>query len=131
MALYEIRPLQLRILEILRAVDKTCREHDLCYYIWAGTMIGAVRHKGFIPWDDDLDIAMPRPDYERLIAHQREWLPKPFESTSLISLILIWQFTPHQLSHYRTRSQLFIRRCFLACRSAIFWRMIPELEKQL
>lgn len=79
MALYEIRPLQLRILEILRAVDKTCREHDLCYYIWAGTMIGAVRHKGFIPWDDDLDIAMPRPDYERLIAHQWEWLPKPFE----------------------------------------------------
>ncbi|MBR7086147.1 MAG: LicD family protein, partial [Prevotella sp.] len=46
MALYEIRPLQLRILEILRAVDKTCRQHDLRYYIWAGTMIGAVRHKG-------------------------------------------------------------------------------------
>ena len=79
MALYEIRPLQLRILDILRAVDKTCREHGLCYYIWAGTMIGAVRHKGFIPWDDDLDIAMPRPDYERLIAHQQEWLPEPFE----------------------------------------------------
>ena len=79
MALYDIRPLQLRILEILRAVDSTCRQHQLRYYIWAGTMIGAVRHKGFIPWDDDLDIAMPRPDYDRLIAHGHEWLPKPFE----------------------------------------------------
>ena len=79
MALYEIRPLQLRILDILKAVDSTCREHSLRYYIWAGTMIGAVRHKGFIPWDDDLDIAMPRPDYDRLIQHAREWLPEPFE----------------------------------------------------
>lgn len=79
MALYDIRPLQLRILEILRAVDKTCTEHHLHYYLWAGSMIGAIRHKGFIPWDDDLDIAMPRPDYERLITHQKEWLPQPFE----------------------------------------------------
>ena len=79
MALYDIRPLQLRILRILEAVDKTCREHNLQYYIWAGTMIGAVRHKGFIPWDDDLDIAMPRPDYEQLIANCRDWLPQPFE----------------------------------------------------
>ncbi len=79
MPAYDIRPLQLRILSILEAVDRTCREHQLRYYIWAGTMIGAVRHKGFIPWDDDLDIAMPRPDYDRLIAHQKEWLPEPFE----------------------------------------------------
>ena len=79
MAQYDIRPLQLRVLEILRAVDATCRQHGLHYYIWAGTMIGAVRHKGFIPWDDDLDIAMPRPDYEQLIAHQKEWLPAPYE----------------------------------------------------
>ena len=79
MASYNIRPLQLRILSILQAVDQTCRKHGLQYYLWAGTMIGAVRHKGFIPWDDDLDIAMPRPDYDRLIAHCHEWLPQPFE----------------------------------------------------
>jgi lipopolysaccharide cholinephosphotransferase len=80
MANYDIRPLQLRILDILIAIDKVCSEHHLRYYIWAGTMLGAVRHKGFIPWDDDLDIAMPRPDYEQLIAHASEWLPEQFET---------------------------------------------------
>ena len=79
MALYEIRPLQLRILKNLQAVDAACKTHGLRYYIWAATMIGAIRHKGFIPWDDDLDIAMPRPDYDRLIAHAREWLSEPYE----------------------------------------------------
>lgn len=82
MASYDIRPLQLRILDILLAVDKVCREHGLRYYLWAGTMLGAVRHKGFIPWDDDLDIAMPRRDYDLLMAHASEWMPEPMEVVS-------------------------------------------------
>ena len=49
MANYDIRPLQLRILKNLLAVDKVCKEHNLRYYIMAGTMLGAVRLKGFIP----------------------------------------------------------------------------------
>ncbi len=76
---YDVRTLQLRILGNLLAVDKVCREHSLHYYIYDGTMLGAVRHQGFIPWDDDLDIAMPRPDYETFIAHANEWLPRPYE----------------------------------------------------
>lgn len=80
MADYDIRPLQLRILKILLAVDKVCKEHGLRYYIMAGTMLGAVRHKGFIPWDDDLDIGMPRADYDLLMSHSKEWLPKPYEA---------------------------------------------------
>ena len=80
MAEYDIRTLQLHILKILLAVDSVCREHGLRYYIWAGTMLGAVRHKGFIPWDDDMDICMPRPDYDRLMAHAKEWLPTPYEA---------------------------------------------------
>lgn len=79
MATYDIRPLQLRMLKILLAFDQMCREQGLRYCIMAGTMIGAVRHKGFIPWDDDMDVGMPRPDYEKFIAHCREWLPAPYE----------------------------------------------------
>ena len=79
MANYDIKELQQRILNILLEFDKVCARHGLRYCICGGTMIGAVRHKGFIPWDDDLDVSMPRPDYERLIAHAKEWLPEPLE----------------------------------------------------
>lgn len=79
MAAYDIRPLQLRILNNLMALDKVCREHGLRYFIVAGTMLGAVRHKGFIPWDDDLDVAMPRKDYDQLMAHAGQWMLPPYE----------------------------------------------------
>lgn len=44
-----------------------CKAHDLKYYIAYGSLIGAIRHKGFIPWDDDIDVIMPRDDYEKLL----------------------------------------------------------------
>lgn len=74
---YNLRDFQLRLLEILKQIDTVCRNHQLTYYIEAGTLLGAVRHKGFIPWDDDIDIIMPRPDYDQLIAHAQDWLPNP------------------------------------------------------
>ena len=53
-------------LEIFQEFDRLCTQNGLKYYVIAGTLLGAVRHKGFIPWDDDIDVAMPRKDYERL-----------------------------------------------------------------
>src|SRR5574344_393106 len=79
---YDIRALQLRILRILKTFHAVCQEHNLTYYITSGTMLGAVRHGGFIPWDDDLDVAMPRADYDRLLSHASEYLPQPFELVS-------------------------------------------------
>ena len=79
MPAYDIRTLQLRILDILVQVDRVCCSHQLTYYLAAGTLLGAVRHKGFIPWDDDIDIAMPRADYDRFVQHAHEWLPEPLE----------------------------------------------------
>ena len=56
-------------LEILDQIDAFCRKHGLKYSLAYGTLIGAVRHGGFIPWDDDVDIVMPREDYEYLLSH--------------------------------------------------------------
>ena len=61
----ELRRLQLVLLEMLIELDSLCKKHNIRYCIIAGTLLGAVRHEGFIPWDDDLDVAMTRDEYER------------------------------------------------------------------
>jgi len=60
----ELRETQLLILNHL---DTFCRENEIRYSLFAGTLLGAIRHGGYIPWDDDIDIVLPRPDYERLL----------------------------------------------------------------
>ena len=62
-----LKEIQAKSLEILRDVDSFCRKEQISYSLAYGTLIGAIRHKGFIPWDDDIDIVMPRADYERFV----------------------------------------------------------------
>ena len=58
--------MQTRLLVIMKWFHELCEKENLKYYAIGGTALGAVRHNGFIPWDDDLDVGMPRKDYERL-----------------------------------------------------------------
>lgn len=63
-----LQKLHLEILSIMDEVIRVCKGNNIRYYIVGGTLLGAIRHNGFIPWDDDFDIAMPREDFERFIA---------------------------------------------------------------
>ena len=68
--------MQHRMTEMLRVIDGICHRHGLRYWLCSGTLLGAVRHEGYIPWDDDLDIEMMRPDYDRLMEILPRELPE-------------------------------------------------------
>lgn len=70
------------LLSAMKDIDKICRENGLRYYLHAGTLLGAFNHKGFIPWDDDVDISMPVDDYEKLVAIiEKEYADRYFVET--------------------------------------------------
>lgn len=76
----ELRKLQLVELDLMKLFSDICEKHHLRYYLVGGTMLGAVRHKGFIPWDDDMDVGMPRPDYEKFLKIVNDELPEGYGS---------------------------------------------------
>lgn len=105
----QLRRMQLRMLDILMVIDDICHRHNIPYWLSGGSMLGAVRHEGFIPWDDDLDIEMLRPDFERLM----ELLPRELPD----HIALQWHTTDpnyfFQFAKVRDRrSQLFERNGF-------------------
>lgn len=92
----EIRAVQGKILEIMKYVDVLCRNHDIPYYIMGGTALGAVRHGGFIPWDDDLDIFMTPDAYQKFSA--------AFHAEASAQFVLQeWRTTPDYLEYAKVR----------------------------
>ncbi len=91
-----VREVQEKILDIMRYIDKLCRENGIVYYIMGGTALGAVRHGGFIPWDDDLDIFMTPSEYEKF--------KLAFEKASSEGFVLQeWKTTPDYLEYAKVR----------------------------
>ena len=80
-------------LEIFSVFDSICKKYELPYFVDYGTLLGAVRHQGFIPWDDDLDITMFRPDYERLKTIIRDELPQPYFFQDAYSDSILFTFS--------------------------------------
>ncbi len=91
-----VRDVQDKILEIMLYIDKLCRENNITYHIMGGTALGAVRHGGFIPWDDDLDIFMTPQEYEKF--------KKAFKTQKSNKFIIQeWKTVPKYLEYAKVR----------------------------
>ena len=100
---------QAKLLEILKAFIAVCDKHNLRWQMCAGSVLGAVRHKGFIPWDDDVDVMMPREDYNKFIKLQKEFEGTPY-------FIQTWRSDPHYTYNYaklRDSSTTFIENFYV------------------
>jgi lipopolysaccharide cholinephosphotransferase len=119
----QLRAVQLKELEAMIIVDRICREHGIRYYLIAGTLLGAVRHRGFIPWDDDVDVAIPRKDYNRLMANGQKWLGEKY----FLQNYKTDQYCAHFFAKIRINGTLFREKsnAHLNCHHGIFIDLFP------
>ena len=102
-----VRDVQDKILYVMKFIDKVCRDNNIVYYIMGGTALGAVRHGGFIPWDDDLDIFMTPENYNKFT--------KVFNSLNSQEFVLQeWKTTENYLEYAKVRlnGTTFIEECY-------------------
>ena len=81
----ELRTLQLISVDLLKEFDRVCEILDIPYFLYSGTALGAVRHKGFIPWDDDIDLGMLRKDYDRFLSEAPKVVGDDYEVVNALS----------------------------------------------
>lgn len=118
-----LKKLQNKQFEVLSIFARVCEENSLRYFLDGGTLLGAVRHKGFIPWDDDLDVGMPRDDYEKFCEIAKDVLPDS----------LFWQtyYTdsnyPNAFGKLRVRNTVFEEEIYARSkiRGGIFIDVLP------
>ena len=118
---YDLRQFQLRSVVLLDAIDKVCKEHGIKYYVIAGTLLGALRHKGFIPWDDDLDVALMRSDYDKLVEHAHEWFPEPFSIVAYNNDLSY----PKYFAKLEDKSTTLVERFYLGYVGGIYMDIFP------
>jgi len=101
-----LKRLQSIELMIVNDLKRLCKKHDLQYFGFAGTGIGVLRHKGFIPWDDDIDVVMPRPDYEKLLKDY------PLHSRGTRYRLVNWSNSPFPFPFTKLCDSTFLARTY-------------------
>ncbi len=106
-----MRKTQLRLLEILDVFDGICRKHSINYWLVCGTLLGARRHGGFIPWDDDLDVAILQSDHKKLLSVLKEELPENLKLQTRETDKKYWYYFPRirdtKSHHYNKKGNVF------------------------
>jgi len=116
-----LSPIQEKLLEMFKWFHNYCEKEDITYYAIGGTILGAIRHNGFIPWDDDIDIAIPRKDYNKLIQNFKEvidgyLLESPYSGNS--------DFLYSYAKLYDTRTTL-MEKTRVSCKRGVYIDVFP------
>src|SRR3954462_2787350 len=90
----DLRRTQMRLLEMLDVFVGICNRHNINYWLVCGTLLGAKRHGGFIPWDDDLDVAILQRDHEKLVSILKDELPEDLKLQTKVTDKKYWYYFP-------------------------------------